>query len=75
MNGRQFIAAVRRIGRVNDVPVRVESGRGKGSHVTLWYGMRFTVVKDRRKDIGRRLLHAMCRQIGLDPRELGRQER
>lgn len=66
MNGRQFIENVRRIGRHNGVVVTVEENRGKGSHVTLWYGARYTVVKDRRKDIGTGLFRAMCEQIDLD---------
>ncbi len=45
-------------------------GNGKGSHVTLYYGDRKTVVKDRRKDIGPGLLAAMARQLGLRPGDL-----
>jgi len=39
--------------------------RGRGSHVTLYYGQRFTVVKDRRKELPPGLLSAMIRQLGL----------
>ena len=43
---------------------------GKGSHGRLYYGERFTTLKDRKKEIGRGLLKAMCSQLGISPDEL-----
>ena len=71
MKGREFIERVIKIGRERSVPVRIDTERGKGSHITLYYGSRFTIVKDRRKDIGPGLLSSMVRQLGLDRRDLG----
>lgn len=65
MNGREFIGRVRDIGRDRGVSVRIDATRGRGSHVTLYYGQRFTVVKDRRKELAPGLLSAMIRQLGL----------
>ncbi len=45
--------------------MRFEARRGKGSHGRLYYGSRFTTVKDRRKEIGVGLLNAMLGQLGL----------
>ncbi len=39
--------------------------RGKGSHGTLYYGDRYTVLKDRRKELSPGLLAAMLTQLGL----------
>ena len=50
-------------------PSRVEAKRGKGSHVTLYYGARKTVVKDLRKEVAPGLLSAMIRQLGLTRRD------
>lgn len=47
------------------VPVRIDTKRGKDSHVTVYYRDRKTVVKDRRKEIPPGLLSAMARQLGL----------
>ena len=44
--------------------------RGKGSHGTLYYGDRFTVVKDRRKECGPGLLAKMLADLGLRRRDL-----
>ena len=46
--------------------VRTKSERGKGSHITLYYGDANTIVKDRRKEIGPGLLSKMIRDLGLD---------
>ena len=45
--------------------MRLEARKGKGSHGRLYFGDRFTTVKDRRKEIGAGLLAAMLRQLGL----------
>ena len=44
----------------------VDSERGRGSHILLYYGERKTIVKNRRKEIGPGLLSAMIRDIGLE---------
>ena len=65
MTGEEFIARIERVGRARGVAVHFDARRGKGSHGRLYFGQRFTVVKDRRKEIGRGLLIAMLRQLGL----------
>ncbi|MDE0679583.1 MAG: type II toxin-antitoxin system HicA family toxin [Gammaproteobacteria bacterium] len=66
MKGREFLNRVFEIGKARGVPVRVDLKRGKGSHVTLYYGKSKTVLKDRRKDLPKGLLFAMMRQLGLN---------
>ena len=65
VKGREFIDKVYKIGRQCAVPVRMDTKRGKGSHITIYYGARKTVVKDRRKELGPGLLSAMARQLDL----------
>jgi mRNA interferase HicA len=45
--------------------VRFDKTRGKGSHGTLYYGERLTVVKDRRKECGPGLIAKMLADLGL----------
>lgn len=66
MTGQEFIAKVRHMGRARGIPVRIDTERGKGSHITLYYGDRFTIVRDPRKDLRAGLLSAMIRQLGLN---------
>lgn len=70
MNGRQFIQRIRRLGRRTGTPVRVNTRRGKGGHVTLWYGDRFTMVSMHPSDLPAGTFRSMCRQLGIGPRDL-----
>ena len=65
VKGREFIRRVTELGRARGIAVCVNQEREKGSHVTLYYGSRFTIVKDRRQELGPGLLAAMIRQLGL----------
>ena len=56
--------------RKRGVMVSFDAGHGKGSHGRLYYGGRFTTLKDRKKEIGPGLLNAMLRQLGLTRRDL-----
>ena len=70
MRGGEFIARVEKLGRSSGVTVVFEKSHGKGSHGTLWYGNRKTTVKDRKKEIGPGLLRAMCKDLGIEPKDL-----
>lgn len=70
VNGGEFIRRVKRVGRTRAAIVRFESRPGKGSHGRLYYGDRFTTVKDRKKEIGKGLLAEMIKQLGLTPDDL-----
>lgn len=70
MTGSEFVRRVRQLGRERGVAVRYEPRTGKGSHGRLHYGNRFATVKDLRKEIGRGLLSAMARQLGISREDL-----
>ncbi len=65
MKGAEFVRKIRRLGKSRGTAVRFEKRHGKGSHGTLYFGDRKTIVKDRRKEIGEGLLRAMLEQLGL----------
>lgn len=69
MDGYEFQKRVKQLGRERGVAVHYET-HGKGSHGRLYYGERFCTLKDRRKEIGKGLLRAMCTQLGIDPKDL-----
>ena len=66
MDGRQFIARVRKWARGRNLPVRFVASQGPGSHGTLYAGNRKTTVKDRKKEIGKGLLAKMINDLGID---------
>ena len=70
MNGAEFIRRVKKLGRASGVAVSFDETHGKGSHGRLYFGDRFTTVKDRKKELGTGLFRAMCIQLGIDPRDL-----
>jgi hypothetical protein len=70
MTGHEFERRIRRIARRRGVAVSFDAGHGKGSHGRLYYGARFTTLKDRRKEIGPGLLNAMLTQLGLTRADL-----
>lgn len=70
MTGEEFVKRIRRLGRKRGVVVRFEPRTGKGSHGRVYFGDRFTTVKDRRKEIGQGLLLAMVRQLGLSREDI-----
>ena len=70
VNGHEFERLIRKAGRRNGVAVSFDHGHGKGSHGRLYYGSRFTTLKDRRQEIGPGLLKAMLDQLGLTRNDL-----
>ena len=66
MNGRQFIARVRKWARSRNLEVRFVASEGSGSHGTLYAGDRRTTVKDRKKEIGKGLLGKMLADLRID---------
>ena len=69
VNGREFIAKVRRLARKRGLEVRFVIHRGKGSHGTLYYGHAFTRMKDRKAEIGKGLFAKMLDDLGIDPND------
>jgi mRNA interferase HicA len=65
MTGGEFERRIRKLGRIRSVRVTFDRGHGRGSHGRLYFGDRFTTLKDRKKEIGPGLLNAMLNQLGL----------
>lgn len=65
MTGAEFEKRVKRLGQQTGHPVRFDKHHGHGSHGRLYFGTSFTTLKDRKKEIGRGLLKAMCEQLGI----------
>ena len=72
MTGGEFVRLVTKVGLERGIAVAFDEKRGKGSHGTLSYGRRKTIVKDRRKEVGAGLLAKMLRDLGLTLDDLSR---
>jgi mRNA interferase HicA len=70
VTGREFIRRLRRLARKHGLRVVLDVAAGKGDHATVHLDGRRTVVPDMRSDIPRGTFHNMCRQLGIDSRDL-----
>jgi mRNA interferase HicA len=70
VTGNELERRIKKLGRRRRVAVSFDGGHGKGSHGRLYYGGRFTTLKDRKKEIGPGLLKAMLDQLGLTKDDL-----
>jgi mRNA interferase HicA len=70
VKGSEFVQKIQRLGRGRDISVRLVTEHGKGSHATLYFGARFTIVKDRKKEIGPGLLQKMLSDLGLNKADI-----
>ena len=70
MNGNELLKKLKKLGKQNNIAVRFETKRGKGSHGTLYYGRYKTILKDRKKEIGPGLLSKMLADLGLDKNDI-----
>jgi mRNA interferase HicA len=65
MTGNEFIRKVRRLGRRRSIKVAFVPERGKGSHRTLYYGDKLTIVRNPKDELKTGTLHAMLTQLGI----------
>lgn len=65
MRRAQFIARLRRLARKQGAALTIDEGRGKGSHMTVTLGARFTIVKSGELKPG--YVRVLLRQLGLPP--------
>ncbi len=70
VNGNELLKKLKKLGKQNNIAIRFETKRGKGSHGTLYYGNRKTILKDRKKEIGPGLLSKMLAELGLDKNDM-----
>ncbi len=70
MTGNEFIRKVKKVGQERGVAVQFVARRGKGSHGTLFYGVRFTIVRNPKDELKTGTFHAMLTQLGLGNEDL-----
>ena len=70
VKGSELLRKLHKLGRQQGIPVQFIADRGKGSHGRIYFGSMYTAAKDLKKEIGPGLLRKMCKDLGVDPREL-----
>ena len=70
MKGSEFIRRVKKIAKERGIIAREDKKRGKGSHVTFYFGDRRTIVRNPKDELKTGTLKAMLAQLGLTQEEL-----
>jgi mRNA interferase HicA len=70
VKGSEFIRKVQSLAKERGLTCRMDEKRGKGSHVTLYFGDRLAIVRNPKDELKTGTLHAMCKQLGIDKRDL-----
>lgn len=70
MKGSEFLRKIKNLGKVNGIRVELIEERGKGSHCTLVYGDRFTIIRNLKDELKTGTYNAMMKQLGIKKIEL-----
>ncbi len=70
MRGNEFIKRILALAKQRGVAARVDSKRGKGSHVSLYFADRVTVVRNPKDELKTGTYHAMLKQLGLREKDI-----
>ena len=70
MRGNEFIKKVEMLGKERAVRVYIDKKRGKGSHQTLYFGERKTVIRNPKDELKTGTYHAMLKQLGISEKDL-----
>jgi mRNA interferase HicA len=70
MKGNEFIRKVQVLAKERGVGARLEEKRGEGSHMTLYFEERMTIVRNPKDELKTGTLHAMCKQLGIKKDQL-----
>ena len=69
MKGSEFIKRAKRLAKRRQLKCYIDKTRGKGSHITLYFGDRLTTVRNPKDELKSGTLRAMLSQLGIDKDE------
>ncbi len=70
MKGSEFIRRIQRLAKYRHLECNVDKKRGKGSHVTLYFGNQHTIVRNPKDELKTGTFNAMLKQLGLKKEEV-----
>jgi mRNA interferase HicA len=69
VRGSEFIRKVEKLAKAKGCSVEFKPQRGKGSHGTLYYDGKFTVVRNKKDELKTGTLNSMLKQLGIKPED------
>jgi mRNA interferase HicA len=70
VRGHEFLRKLKKLANARHMTLAYDPGHGKGSHGRVSLGAAFTALKDPKQEIGVGLLHKMCRDLEINPKDL-----
>jgi mRNA interferase HicA len=70
VTGAEFIRRLRHLAPRRRVAFRMDTRRGRGSHRVVYFGTRWTTVKDLKNELGKGLFRQMCSDLGIESTDL-----
>lgn len=70
MKGSEFLRKLKKLGKEKGIKVKLIEERGKGSHCTIEYGDRFTIIRNLKDELKTGTYNAMLKQLGISKDEL-----
>ena len=70
MKGSEFVKKLKALGKKSKVSVHLEQQRAKGSHSTLFYGDRFTIIRNLKDELKTGTFNAMLKQLSIKEKDL-----
>jgi mRNA interferase HicA len=70
MRGNELIKKVGILGKERGVRVYVDKKRGRGSHQTLYFGERKTIIRNPKDELKTGTYHAMLKQLDISEKDL-----
>ena len=69
MKGSEFLRKIKKLGKEKGIKVELIQRRGKGSHSTLVYGQRFTIIRNLKDELKTGTYNAMLKQLNINEDE------
>jgi mRNA interferase HicA len=66
----EFLRRAKKLARAQGLRYEFIPQSGKGSHGTVRLGTGFTTIKDLKKELGEGLLRSMCKDLGIERKDL-----
>ncbi len=70
IKGSEFIRKVKKLAKERGIEAYVDKKRRKESHVTLYFGDCFTIVRNPKDELKTGTFKAMLNQLGIEEHEL-----
>jgi mRNA interferase HicA len=70
MRGQELIKKLQKLAKMKGMECYLDEKRGKGSHITLYFGEKFTIIRNPKDELKTGTLNAILKQLGVTKDDL-----